>query len=238
MYSSMTTSPSFSIKAILFDLDDTLWPLAAVIKNAEQVLYDWLSIHAPEVTRCFTQEGLRILRTEVQESHPRYRHDLWSLRHDTLCRACETSGAATTRMVEAMAIFSAARNAVTPFEDVIPGLTTLGQHYLLGSVSNGFADLQTIGLAHHFRVSLAAHQFGSAKPDPDIFLAACHALDVMPAETLYVGDDPLLDVVGAPNAGLHAGWMNRFDRALPADIAPTARFTNLHDITDWLQQQT
>ncbi len=229
----MTTPP---IKAVLFDLDDTLWPLDPVIKHAENTLYDWLAIHAPGVTRRFTQEGLRALRAELLPTDPRYRYDLWALRHATLTRACEECDEDTARMLQAMAVFSEARNAVTPFDDVAPGLASLGRRHLLGSVSNGFADLQAIGLAHHFRTSFAAHQFGSAKPDPAIFLAACEALGVAPGETLYVGDDPLLDVAGAQNAGLQAGWMNRFGRTLPDHIVPAARFTTLHDIERWLQQ--
>lgn len=222
------------IKAVLFDLDDTLWPLEAVIKRAEAVLYDWLTQHAPGVTKQFTREQLRALREELQPTHPRYRFDLWSLRHATLTHACSLCGEDSTRMKQAMAIFSEARNAVTPFDDVLPGLTRLSERYALGSISNGFADLQAIGLAHHFRISLAAHQFGSAKPDPEIFLAACDALSVAPNETLYVGDDPLLDVQAAQNAGLHAVWMNRFARTLPDHIIPTASCTTLHEVDDWL----
>ena len=39
----------------------------------------------------------------------------------------------------AMAVFSQARNAVTPFEDVLPTLERLGSRAVLGSISNGFA---------------------------------------------------------------------------------------------------
>jgi len=225
-----------SIKAVLFDLDDTLWPLEVVIKRAESTLYDWLSVHAPGITQRFTQDGLRALRAELLPTDARYRHDLWALRHATLVRACEECNEDSVRMLEAMAVFSAARNAVTPFDDVAPGLENLGRQYLIGSISNGFADLEAIGLAHHFKTSLAAHQFGAAKPDASIFLAACDALQVAPHKALYVGDDPYLDVEGAQKAGLHAGWMNRFDRPFPDGIVPNARFTSLHDIDLWLQR--
>lgn len=229
----MTTKHA-PIKAVLFDLDDTLWPLEAVITRAEAVLYDWLTQHAPGIPRQFSIAQLRALRDELQTSDPRYRFDLWSLRHATLTHACGLCGEDAALMEQAMAIFSEARNAVTPFDDVLPGLTRLSERYALGSVSNGFADLQTIGLAHHFRISLAAHQFGSAKPDPKIFLAACDALSVAPHETLYVGDDPLLDIQAAQNAGLHAVWMNRFARTLPGHIVPAASCTTLHEVDDWL----
>lgn len=40
-------------KAILFDLDDTLWPIAPVILQAEQTLHAWLQAHAPRVAERF-----------------------------------------------------------------------------------------------------------------------------------------------------------------------------------------
>ncbi len=222
------------IKAILFDLDDTLWPLEAVIRQAEVVLYDWLAIHAPGVTRQFTNEQLRALRAELIPTDPQYRFNMWALRHATLTHACGLCGEDAALMDQAMAIFSEARNAVTPFDDVAPALARLRERYALGSISNGFADLQAIGLAHHFQTSFAAHEFGCAKPDPAIFLAACDALSVAPHEALYVGDDPLLDIQAAQNAGLHAVWMNRFARVLPDHIAPAASFTTLHELDEWL----
>lgn len=228
---------SHPIKAVLFDLDDTLWPIAPVIAQAEAALYDWLREHAPALTSQFSNEQLRALRDEVLPTDARYQIDLWALRHATLTRACLMSGADQARMDEAMAVFSVARNAVTLFDDVLPGLARLSERFAIGSISNGFADLQSIGIAHHFHTSLAAHSFGRAKPDPAIFHAACEAMGVVPQQTLYVGDDPLLDVQAAQAAGLEAVWMNRFDRALPAGIVPAAICTSLHELDVWLTQR-
>lgn len=223
-----------SIKAILFDLDDTLWPVMPVLVNAESVLYDWLQQNLPGITQKFTKEQLRELRTAILLTDARYQIDLWSLRHAMLTHACHLTGEDKTQVDQAMAIFTVARNAVTLFDDVLPGLTRLGERFAVGSVSNGFADLQTIGLAHHFKTSIAAHKFGRAKPDPAIFLAACDALGVTPQQTIYVGDDPILDVRASKNAGLTSVWMNRFNRSLPDDVAPDAICTTLHELDDWL----
>ena len=133
-----------------------------------------------------------------------------------------------------MAVFADARNAVTPFDDVAPGLAQLRQRVVVGSISNGFADLQAIGLAHHFQVSIAAHTFGRAKPDPLIFHTACEALGVTPSEAVYVGDDLTLDVDGAQKAGLRGVWMNRFGRDLPEHVRPDAVCVTLHELDQWL----
>ncbi len=222
------------IKAILFDLDDTLWPIVPVIRKAEQTLHAWLEQHVPAVTQQWSIDSLRARRTVLMAENPHFQIDLWALRHAGLTEAfiaCD----ADYRMVDAaMDVFAHARNDVTPFEDVLPGLQRLGARLHLGSISNGFADLHAIGLAPHFRVSLAAHSFGRAKPDPAIFHAACAALSVHPSEAAYAGDDLQLDVVAAQNAGMRAIWINRFGRSLPPEIRPDAVCTSLSEIDGWL----
>ena len=51
-------------KAILFDLDDTLWPIAPVILQAEDSLFAWLREHAPRVAERFTVASLRQARLD------------------------------------------------------------------------------------------------------------------------------------------------------------------------------
>jgi len=226
------------IKAVLFDLDDTLWPIVPVIKRAETILFDWLAVHAPEVARLHTIEGLRERRMELAKTDPRFRYDLTALRRTGLEEAFRAAGADPGRVHDAMAVFIRARNEVEPFEDVLPMLARLSALVKVGSVTNGAADLEVIGMASHFHVSIAAHAMGCAKPDPAIFHAACDALDVAPAETVYVGDDPVLDVEGARNAGLQAVWLNRTelfpDRSCPPHIRPDAICRTLHELDDWL----
>lgn len=230
------------IKAILFDLDDTLWPIVPVIKRAETILYEWLTINAPGVTRQFTVEALRQRRLALLEENPRYAIDLRALRRAGLTEAFLSVGEDVAKVDLAIDVFSAARNEVTPFDDVVPTLSRLSTCVALGSVSNGVADLATIGLAHFFQVSVAAHRLGCAKPDPAIFHAACELLGVAPAEALYVGDDPFLDVEGAQKAGLRAAWMNREGLkplvSLPDHIQPDVVCGTLYELDQWLDERT
>ena len=222
------------IHAVLFDLDDTLWAIEPVLHRAESELYTWLGQHAPGVVRQHTIETLRQRRQALAQSNPAYKINLWALRHAVLTSALSESNEDPALADPAMVVFTTGRNAVTPFDDVIPSLQKLQTAVKLGSVSNGFADLERIGLAQHFSVSIAAHQFGTAKPDPTIFHAACAALQVAPEHAVYVGDDLQLDVVGAQQAGLRAVWMNRFGRTLPEHIQPDAVCTDLFELHSWL----
>jgi HAD superfamily hydrolase (TIGR01509 family) len=240
MMPTMTTPPRHPWpKAILFDLDDTLWPIAPVILQAEQTLHAWMQQHAPRVTDRFSIDNLRQARLALLATKPEFHLDLGALRRAGLLSAFEEAGEDLDKVEHAMILFFAARNAVVPYDDVVPALLRLKGRTLLGSVTNGNADLQAIGLAHHFQVSIAAHQLGFAKPDPAIFHAACRALGVLPGEALYVGDDLLLDVQAAQKAGLRAVWLNRTNstRHLEHAVRPDAICTNLDELIGWLKRE-
>jgi HAD superfamily hydrolase (TIGR01549 family) len=226
-------------KAILFDLDDTLWPIAPVILQAEESLFAWLREHAPRVAERFTIDTLRHARLEMLAQKPEFHLDLGKLRRAGLLAAFEQAGEDPAKVEHAMTQFFAARNAVIPYDDVVPGLIRLRDWTLLGSISNGNADLRTIGLSHHFKVSVAAHELGVAKPDAAIFLAACRALDVAPEDAVYVGDDVLLDVQGAQRAGLRAVWMNRTGstKHLEHEVVPDATVRDFDELLDWLKRE-
>ena len=149
------------IRAVLFDLDDTLWPITPVIERAEMLLFDWLSEQVPRVTERYTMAALRARRSELMAAHPRFRVDLWALRHAALHEAFVACDADTSRIDEAMKVFTTARNQVMLFDDVLVCLPRLAERVTLGSLTNGAADLRQIGLNHHsvyrwLRMNLAA----------------------------------------------------------------------------------
>lgn len=223
---------------MLLDLDDTLWPVAPVIQHAESALYDWMAIHTPNVVQQYSIEQLRARRNALIKSNPRFEFDLWALRHTLLSKVFTELGEDPEKAHHAMAIFANARNQVNLYEDVLPALSQLNKHVLLGSISNGFADLQAIGISEHFKVSLAAHSFGCAKPDPRIFMAACTELDLTPDQVMVVGDDLLLDVLGAQQVGMQGVWMNRHHVDLQQTqnnhVQPDAIIENLHEVIKYL----
>lgn len=234
-----TTAPRPWPKAILFDLDDTLWPIAPVILQAEEILHAWLKENAPRVAERFSIEHLRQERLSLLARQPEFHLDLGALRRAGLASAFEEAGEDGAKVEQAMVQFFAARNAVVPYDDVLPGLLRLKGRVAIGSVSNGNADLQAIGLSHHFKVSVAAHQLGCAKPDAAIFHAACRELDVAPEDAVYVGDDVLLDVQGAQKAGLRAVWLNRTgsQKHLEHEVVPDAIVANFDELLDWLKRE-
>jgi putative hydrolase of the HAD superfamily len=233
----MKSSHHRSIRALLFDLDDTLWPITPVINRAEQVLFTWIAVHAPKVATSYSIEMMRHHRMQLIQAQPELAIDLQALRQQALLDTFMRCGEDPALVTPAMQVFTQARNQVQAYDDVAICLPRLAEVVTLGSLTNGAADLHAIGLAHHFKISIAAHQIGKAKPDPHIFQLACEALKLQPEQVAYVGDDLRLDVEGAQKAGLTGIWLNRQNHQAPSElthIKPDLQFTNLHDVVGWL----
>ena len=233
----MKSNHQHSIRALFFDLDDTLWPITPVIVQAEQVLFAWLAAHAPRVAASYSIDMMRQQRIQLMQARPELAIDLQALRYQALLDTFIRCDEDPTLVTAAMQVFNQARNQVQLFDDVAHCLPHLAKLVKLGSLTNGAADLEAIGLAHHFEVSLSAHKIGKAKPDPHVFLLACEALKLQPEQVAYIGDDLRLDVEGAQKAGLTGIWLNRQHQQAPAElghIQPDATFTNLHDLVGWL----
>ena len=207
------------LRAIAFDLDNTLWDVGPVIVRAEQCLRDWLHEHCPRITERVSLEDMRAARERLARSEPHNAHDFTYLRITALAGHARDCGYGEEMAARAFQVFFAARNEVQLYADVQPALQRLRTRYTLASLSNGNADLDLIGLAQLFSVSLNARQIGVGKPHPRCFQHLARDLRLDAREILYVGDDPFLDVDAARAAGLRTAWMNRSHAAWPPNVA-------------------
>jgi len=210
------------LRALCFDLDNTLWDVWPVIRRAEQAMYDFLALRYPRVVAALTVEQMRAAREQTAAAHPQMRHDFSFLRMQTLRDHARDFGYGAGMAEEAFEAFIQARNEVVLYDDVLPALERLGTRFRLFTASNGNADLAKIGLAHYFERSVAARHVGALKPDPVIFHKVIEGTDLAPGDVAYVGDDPELDIEGARRAGMQAVWVNREDAEWPARLMPPA----------------
>jgi putative hydrolase of the HAD superfamily len=220
-----------AVSAICFDLDNTLWEIEPVLIRAERILADWLEARYPRIPARFSQAEVSEVRAALLREQPHQAHDLSYLRRETIARLGEAVGYKRDMAHEAFALWHAARNQLEPYAEVIPVLEILNRRFRLATLSNGNADLATIGLAHHFEVSLNAGALGCAKPDPRAYAGLAESLTLKPAEILFVGDEPHADVVGPRAAGMQTVWVNRggvvWPDALPAADASIAGLDGL-----------
>ncbi|TPW73506.1 HAD family hydrolase [Schumannella sp. 10F1B-5-1] len=94
----------------------------------------------------------------------------------------------------------------------------------IGIITNGELDFQTrkieqVELTARVEHVVASGAFGATKPDASIFRHAVDLFGVEPHEAAYIGDRFRTDAVGAAHAGLLGVWLDRHDRATPAERA-------------------
>jgi FMN hydrolase / 5-amino-6-(5-phospho-D-ribitylamino)uracil phosphatase len=209
-----------NVRAIAFDLDNTLWAVEPVLVRAEARVYAWLQKHCPRITANLSIEDMRRAREALARREPHQAHDFTYLRTAALAGHAREHGYEEALAARAFEVFLAARCEVELYADVLAGLERLRSRFALATLSNGNADLERIGLAHWFSLSLNARQVGAAKPARLCFERLAEGLGVAPATLLYVGDDPYLDVEAARAAGLGTVWINRGGHGWPPGIAP------------------
>jgi len=197
------------IRAIIFDLDNTLWDVRPVIVRAEQAMHDFLARHYPRVTARHDLRSMRDVRARMAIDHPAMRHDFTWLRLEALRLHAREADYPGTMAGQAFAAFYHARNDVSLYDDVRPALAALAQDYRLFALSNGNADLSLCGIDQYFEMGLAAREAGMLKPDPRIFRILLERVGLGAHEVVHVGDDAEADVEGARAAGVQPVWLNR-----------------------------
>jgi putative hydrolase of the HAD superfamily len=226
------------IRAVCFDLDNTLWDIEPVLERAERILADWMRGRYPRIPERFTPADIRAARATLMREMPHQAHDLTWLSLENLARLAESVGYERDMAREAFEVWHAARNLCVPFDDVLPSLEKLKARYRLATLSNGNADLCKMGIAHHFEVRLHASALGCAKPDARAYGALAEALTLNPAEILFVGDEPQADVAGPRSVGMQTVWVNRSGHAWPAELqAADHVVADLHELVTLLTRE-
>src|SRR5690554_98901 len=157
-----------NIRLVTFDLDDTLWHTAPVIASAEQALQQWLAQRSPQLG-LMTLQRLQQLKEQVLQRMPQIGHSVSMVRFQVLYQAYLDAGVAPEEAAllaeEAFQFFLGERQKVEISPQVRPMLQRLRQQgYLLGTLSNGNADIRRVGLGDCFDFALNADALGVGKP--------------------------------------------------------------------------
>lgn len=224
------------LKAIIFDLDGTLWDTGPALARAEQAVHAWLAEHYPALVEGFSIAELRALRRALAEHYPHLRHDVTELRKATLSIAAAQVGLDPRLTEQAFDVFISHRNCVRVYDDVLPVLQRLRTRYTLCSLTNGNADLGVIGLRALFHHSLSAAEAKAAKPAPAAFFKVCALAGVSPAQTVHVGDEAETDMSGAAAAGCRTVWLNRKGDAWTHNWRPDAEIASLLELEALLKR--
>lgn len=196
-----------SLRAVLFDIDDTLFPTTKFAGRARRRAVDAM-VHAgldvdPEAAYAELEEVVR-------EFSSNYGHHFDKL---VLRLGARLKPGVHPAIVIASGIcaYHAAKEHIRPYPDAVRALAALSTSGLQrGVVTNGLTVKQAeklvrLGLERAFSPNaiFISEELGVAKPHPKIFSIACESLGIRPAEALYVGDHPAKDIDPAHEAGLH-----------------------------------
>lgn len=204
------------IKAIFFDLDDTL--LDDTISSersaalAASELASGRGVAAEQLAVSYMREAMRFWET-LEPGAPKppsgaIRPRLWRA-------ALRTHGIDDAELAHRLAVlYDTIRiERVELFPETLPALHRLHGRYKMAIITNGFAEtheakIARLNLAHLFDAVILAGEMELAKPHPAVFAHAMNELGVNAQESIMVGDRFDRDIAGAHAAGMRAIWVN------------------------------
>lgn len=204
----MVSSP-----AIIFDLDDTLYPEWQYVLSGFRAVASWADVQLgipPE-------EGFRELAALFHQGVRRDTFDRWLSARRVDPRP---------HMQEMVRVYRHHPPRICPYADVRPALEALRLGARLGLLTDGPAESQrrklaSLRLGGFLDAVIVADEFGRAawKPSPFAFEAALAALNVPASAATYVADNPVKDFLGARRLGMRTVRIRRGD-GLYAHLEP------------------
>jgi putative hydrolase of the HAD superfamily len=202
-------------KHLFFDIDRTLWDYKT---NVREVLHD---IYIKYSLLDYSIDFENFLNV-----FDRYNEMLWTkfrkgqikkeiLRDRRFYLALKKLGVTNNNLAikcssEYIAI---SPNKTNLFPDVIETLEYLKTKYRLHIITNGFNEVQfkklkNSGIKHFFEKVITSDNAGSQKPNMKIFEYALTSVNARKNESLMIGDDWDLDIMGAKSYGFDQVYFN------------------------------
>ena len=210
------------LKAILFDLDDTLIDWGDFSEA-------WETVETPHITKVYdymTKAKLIDCTFEVYKTaYFKRTRDAWRNARTTLIAPHMGKVLLATALEMGMVEDASDMDALldtyewgrapqtTTFPEAVEVLGTLRDAGVqLGMVTNAFqpmrlrdVELEQHGLLEFFpSCRISAADVGVLKPHPEIFKQALDCIGTAPEDTVFIGDNPTADIAGAQAAGMRA----------------------------------
>lgn len=217
------------IKAIFFDLDDTLHDHQAPFANALIDTFNDLQIPADVHT---AYVGFRYFSDLLWPDYTNRKISLEQLRIDRIMLTLKSFGISLTedKARQFQKNYENNLNDLKLFSEVPKLFNELKMSGLeLGLITNGPTShqqnkIRQLNLSKFIREDLMfiSDQVGYAKPDPYIFHKASQKINIPADHLLYIGDSWENDVVGPSAAGWNSVWFNHRNREPLTDHRPLA----------------
>lgn len=203
-----------AIKALSFDLDDTLYDNIDAIKKAEIDFCVYLKdeFNLPQFASNFSfwlEQKEKLLH-----KNPHIKHDVTEIRCQNLIetfKLLKAQDLSYSKALSLVKIFVKMRSKnIVIDEKIYSLLDTLKSKYKIAAISNGNVDIKVLNLDKFFDYDLRPKVNAyKSKPCSDLFNLYAKTLGINPRNILHVGDDPTTDVYGAIKANFSCAYVER-----------------------------
>lgn len=223
------------LRAIVFDLDDTLYPERSYVISGFRAVANWIQESLGIRAEDALVELLRLFESGV--------------RGNVFDRWLENRGFRVRDWVSQMVqIYREHWPDISPFPEVPALLARLRLSYRLGIVTDGYATVQrrklsALGLEPFFDVVVFSDDWGKKawKPSAYPFEVVLDRLGVSGCAAVYIADNPQKDFLGARKAGMRTvrirvseGLYSGLEPIGP-DYAPDVELGSLGEIVHLLE---
>jgi putative hydrolase of the HAD superfamily len=202
------------LKAIVFDLDDTLYPERQYALSGFAAVADWAegSLGIP------SEQGYAELLAYFNSG----------VRGDTFNRWLEAHGQEPDRWIPEMVnSYRDHTPSLEPYPETHSVLQKLQANYRLGLITQGYKPgqqrkLEALKLTETFEATiiLGEEDRQDWKPNRVSFERILAQFDLTGSEAAYVGDNPLKDFVGPRQLGMLTIWVRRPEGEHVDDLPP------------------
>ena len=246
------------IKAVSFDLDDTLYNNRPIMQAIEKKMLNYFTQRfttlLPELSakvkpQVFNRHFWAPYRNQAIAAQQDISHDVVRLRFESyrlgLLAHNIPSDEAAKEAQAGLDYFIRLRSDFSVPKASHELLADLSKRFPLVAVSNGNVNTKDLGIDHYFQhIYHAGFQIGTSsnegeyllrqKPAADMFTLVCERLAILPEQLLHVGDCGVADIYGALNAGCQTAWLPQYGVGKNLQQIPHIELVQVSDLSQLL----
>lgn len=216
------------LKAIIFDLDDTLYPERSYVLSGFRAVANW----AEENIGIPASQGIKELERLFEQG----------VRGNTFNKWLEMHGFADSESLvsEILKVYREHKPNIYLYQNALSLIERLKTNFLLGIITDGFAQVQrkkieALGIIQYFNIMIFTDELGKKfwKPSSKPFKIALEMLKINGPEAVYIADNPIKDFVGARSVNMWTIRVRHFDGIYKHLEAPSPSYEPDFEIRDF-----
>ena len=200
-----------SNRHLFFDLDRTLWDFEKNSQQALRILYSELGLKESIPNFYDFYNKYKNVNTDLWVLYGRGKLSKEQLRttrfEKTLHKFGIVDDELNLKLNEGYIELSPNQTNIFPY--AIETLTDLkNDGFNMHIITNGFKEVQfrklkNCGFEDFFDIIVCSEEVGKNKPAPEVFQYAMKKANAIPTNSVMIGDDLRVDIIGGANAGMH-----------------------------------